>query len=232
PMVTLASGDVPVVLEPAVVGQLLAHLGKHVGASAVAAGASFLSGASGRGVAADGILLYDDHTHLLHRGSPFDDEGVARSRVTLIDKGNTGDPVYSWASAQRYSGQATGHKVFDAAGIECEWARHLVLEGDTRTTSDLLGDMNHGVLVTRLGSTAIVDPRQLTVIGATDHGLHLVEDGEINAPLKDMRFTVSVLDILRETVGRSAQVWAAGSVVPALQTRMAFTAPVGGAPGA
>ncbi|MEM7675210.1 MAG: metallopeptidase TldD-related protein [Myxococcota bacterium] len=220
---SVAAGHFPVVLEPAVVGQLLAHLGRHVGAASVAAGASFLAGASGRKVAADDILLYDDHTHLLHRGSPFDDEGVARTRVTLIDHGNTGEPVYSWSSAQRYSGQPTGHRVFDAVGVEAEWAQHLVLEGDSRTASDLLGEMNHGLLVTRLGSTATVDARQLTVMGSTSHGLHLVEGGEVVAPLEDMQFTVSVLDILQEAAGRSESVWAAGSVVPALLTRMPLT---------
>ena len=219
----VAEGNYPVVLEPAVVGRLLEHLGQQVGAAAVASGASFLSGATGQTVAAAEIRLYDDHTHPLHRGGPFDDEGVARSRVMLIEDGCTGEPIYSWASAQRYSGQPTGHRVINAAGIECEWAQHLVLEGDTRTSSDLLGDMQHGLLVTRLGPTSTVDPRHLIVRGATFRGLYLVEDGEVVAPVRDMRFVTSVLDILRDTVGRSGASWASGAVVPALQTRLALT---------
>ena len=223
----IAPGKYPVVLEPAVVGQLLDHLGRGVGAAAVAAGASFLSGVSDRAIASAEITLVDDHTHPLHRGGPFDDEGVARSRVTVIDKGRPGSPVYSWASAQRYSGQATGHRVVDAEGAQIERAQHLVLEGDTRTISDLLGTMEHGLLVTRLGPTATTDPRRLAISGATYRGLFLVEEGEAVAPVHDMRFSNSVLDVLRDTVGRSGSVWAAGSVVPALQTQLSVLGPSG-----
>ena len=221
----IAPGTYPVVLEPAVVGRLLEHLGRGVGAAAVAAGASFLSGASDRALAPDDITLVDDHTHPLHRGGPFDDEGVARSRVTLIDKGRPGQPLFSWASAQRYSGQATGHRVFDDANVQTERAQHLVLEGDTRTISDLLGTMGHGLLVTRLGPTTTTDPRRLAISGGTYRGLFLVEDGETVAPVHDMRFVGSVIDVLRDTVGRSGSVWAAGSVVPALQTQLSLLGP-------
>lgn len=218
-------GNYPVVLEPAVVGRLVQCLGRHVGGSAAATGPSFLAGAAGREVAPPEIFLYDDHTHPLHRGGPFDDEGVARTRVTIIDAGRTADPVYSWASAQRYSAEPTGHRVFDQWGLEREWAQHLVLEGDTKTGGDLLGDLEHGLLVTRLGPVATTDPRAVAITGSTQHGLFLVEDGEVVAPVDDMQLRGSVLDILRDTAGRSGACWAAGAVVPSLLTRLTMTAP-------
>ncbi len=216
-------GHYPVVLEPAVVGRLVAHIGDEVGAAAVASGASFLSGESQRTIVAEEITLYDDHAHPLHRGSPFDDDGVARRRVSLIEQGQTGSPLYSWASAQRYAGQPTGHRVVDAFGVESERAQHLVIDGGESTISDLLGDMEHGLLVTRIGPTATIDPRLIQVCGTTHRGLFLVEDGEVVAPVNDMRWTTSVLDVLRDTVGRSGAVWAAGAVVPALRTRLPLT---------
>ncbi len=221
----IAAGNYPVVVEPAVVGRLLDHLGQHVGAASAASGASFLAGSTGREVAAPDIRLFDDHTHPLHRGCPFDDEGVARKRVAIIEEGRTAEPVYSWASAQRYSGQPTGHRGVDARGADGERAWHLVLEGDTHTVPDLVAEMGYGLLVARLGSTALTDPRRLAVSGTTYRGLYLVEDGEVVGPVRDMRFATTVLDVLRETVGRSGSVWAAGSVVPALRTRLTFTAP-------
>ena len=225
PYRTVPAGSYPVVLESGVVGPLIQQLGRHVGASAVAAGASFLSGATGRTVASSQIDLYDHHSHPLHRGSPFDDEGVARTRVTIIEGGRAAEPVFSWSSAQRYDGQATGHRVVDASGVECEWAQHLVLEGGTGSPADLLRSMRHGLLVTRLGPMTVTDPRLLRIRGSTYRGLYLIEDGEIVAPLRDMRFSTSILDILNETVDRSTVAWAGGAVVPALQTRLSLTSP-------
>src|SRR5262249_23259093 len=101
------------VLEPAAVAGLLRYLSLTCGASDMEAERSFLSGTRGQMIAGQNITIYDDHTHPLHRGRPFDIEGVAKKKVVLIKKGVAEGPVYSWASATKANVEATGHKIID-----------------------------------------------------------------------------------------------------------------------
>lgn len=213
----LKPGRYAAVLEPAAVGDLVRFVGQTAGAAMMKSGSSFLSGKLGEKIAGGNVTIYDDHTHPLHRGLPFDVDGVARKRVMLIKEGVADSAVYGWDSAVRFDAQPTGHKIrhpFEGIG---EAAVHLVMEGGEATLSDMLGELGRGVLVSRFGEVELLDPRTLLVSGATGGGLFLVEEGEIVAPLSDMRFTVSVLDLLNAAESLGASTWTRGGVVPPIR---------------
>lgn len=90
-----------------------------------------------------------------------------------------------------------------------------MLEGGNATLSDLVGSTKSGVLVTRFSDTRIVESRSLTITGVTRDGFFLIENGEIVRPLRNMRFNVSVIDVLNNVEALTAPVWAQGMVVPA-----------------
>ncbi len=208
----------PAVLEASAVGELIRWVGLTAGGLQARTGGSFLSDRkTGDRATAEAITIVDDHTHPLHRGVPFDLEGVARQRVVLIEKGKIGAPVYSWESAVRLEAQATGHKVRDPFFGEIEAAQHLVMEGGDATLSDMIGSLERGVLVSRFGSVRLLDPRTLEVTGVTRDGFFLVQKGEIVAPLINMRFTVSVLDLLKRVEALGSSVWTRGGVVPPIR---------------
>jgi predicted Zn-dependent protease len=213
----VAPGTFSAILEPAAVAELLRHLGATCGASAVADGTSFLSGRVGEKVAAASVNLREDYAHALHRGTPFDAEGVAREAVTLIEGGVARGAVCGWRTAQRLGIPATGHTVLDGYLGEQEVASYLVLEGGGATFGDLVGSTPNGVLISRLTQTQLVDARSLTVSGATRDGLFLIEGGEPVAQLEDMCFTVSLLDLLEGVEALTGATWAHGAVVPAMK---------------
>lgn len=213
----IAPGTYAAILEPAAVAELLRHVGETCGAEMMQDGLSFLSGRIGEKIADDAVSLRDDFTHALHRGMPFDAEGVAREIVPLIEDGVARGPVTSWASAKRFDLDPTGHGEIDADLRPVEVARHLVLEGGSATFGDLVGGTQGGVLVSRLTRTTLLDPRTLTISGATRDGLFLIDGGEPVAQLEDMSFTVSVLDVLRAVEDMTGSTWAHGAVVPALK---------------
>jgi predicted Zn-dependent protease len=208
-------GRFTVVLEPAAVASLLRFLSMTCGAEEMEAERSFLSRTRGQTIAGQNVTIFDDHTHPLHRGRPFDIEGVAKKKVVLIKKGVAEGPVYSFASAMRASVDPTGHRVLDPAFGEREYAQNLVLEGGNATLSDLVGSTKSGLLVTRFTETRMIEPRSLLVSGVTRDGLFLIENGEIVTPLRNMRFNVSVIDILNNVEAMTAPVWSGGLVVPA-----------------
>jgi len=68
----------------------------------------------------------------------------------------------------------------------------------------------------------VVHPKQVIITGMTRDGLFLVEDGQITAPVRNLRFTQSYLDALAAVEGVSAERRAVEgflgtAVVPALR---------------
>ncbi len=50
--------------------------------------------------------------------------------------------------------------------------------------------------MTRFHYTNVVHPKQVKITGMTKDGLFLVEDGQVKAPVRNLRFTQSYLDAL------------------------------------
>ncbi|MBK8014238.1 MAG: TldD/PmbA family protein [Deltaproteobacteria bacterium] len=215
----LAPGDYEAVLEPAAVAALLRPLASTCGASSYHAGSSFLSGRLGELIVGPEITLVDDFANPLHRGCPFDVEGVAKQPVTIIEAGVARSPVRSWSSSLVFdSSMPTGHQVRDGEFGDYEGAQHLVLRGGDQTLADLIANVKDGVLVTRLSEVQIVDAPTLRVFGMT-RGVLEVKGGEVVGPAKDLAFEIGVLDLLKRVEGLTNEVWADGSVVPAMRVR-------------
>jgi len=79
---------VPVILEPRVARSILGHIFSAVEGDSIYRQASFLAGQLGQVVASPRVTLIDDATIPgLFGSSPFDDEGVATRRTTVIENG-------------------------------------------------------------------------------------------------------------------------------------------------
>ena len=93
-------GGLPVVLDPTVVAELLAVVGRSCAGVAQAFGRSPFAVPFGSEVAAPGVSLVDDGTLDVSPGTAaFDDEGVPRRRTELIAAGRLTGTLHSTASA-------------------------------------------------------------------------------------------------------------------------------------
>jgi predicted Zn-dependent protease len=87
----------------------------------------------------------------------------------------------------------------------------------------MLASTKRGLLVTRFHYSNIVHPMESVITGMTRDGTWLVEDGEITHPVKNLRFTQSILEALSgtELVGRdtefASEFFFSASRVPALK---------------
>lgn len=223
----LKPGKYTVILEPAAVASMLSFLALGAGAEEVALERSFLAGRIGRKIAGEDVTIFDDHAHPLHRGQPFDIEGIAKRKVMIIEDGNARGPVRSLESARRYGGDPTGHKTTSALYGDHEMPQHLVMLGGRGSLDELISGTRAGILVTRFWYVRQVEQRSLLLTGVTRDGTFLIEGGEIVAPVENMRFNVSVLDVLSHIEAMSEAVWAGGCVVPAMRANdFFFSAPV------
>lgn len=222
-------GEYRVVLQPYAVEELLTYLAYiGLGAQALEEGRSFLNGRQGERLAAPTVELWDDGRD--PRGLPraFDFEGVAKKRVSFLEHGVARDVVYDRETAARSGRASTGHAL-PAPNTAGPLPTNLFLGTGDAAPADLLAGVERGIWVTRFWYVNVVHPTRTILTGMTRDGTFLIEHGEIARPIRNLRFTSSVLDMLAsvERIGRDAALlpsWLGGSLVPALRAgRFTFT---------
>ena len=67
-------------------------------------------------------------------------------------------------------------------------AANFTVAGGTTSLEEMIRGVRRGILVTRFWYTNLVEPRSLLLTGLTRDGNFLVENGEIVAPVRNMRF--------------------------------------------
>ena len=71
---------------------------------------------------------------------------------------------------------------------------HLFMAPGTTTKEKMLATTERGIWVTRFHYTNPVHPVKTVLTGMTRDGTFLIEKGQITRPLKNLRFTQSILD--------------------------------------
>jgi predicted Zn-dependent protease len=219
----LEPGRYGVVLEPAAVATLVSFLSfMGFGGRALAEGRSCLSGKQGQKVAADAITITDDALAPGAPGIPFDFEGTPKRRVAIIDHGTFRDGVYDRRSAKQTGKESTGHAL-PPPNPEGPFPLNLVMEQGDASMEELIEGIERGLLVTRFHYSNIVHPMESVITGMTRDGTWLIEDGEVKHPVKNFRFTQSILAALSdvEAVGKDTEMvsefFFSASRVPALR---------------
>jgi predicted Zn-dependent protease len=218
--ISIEPGDYPVVLEPYAVVDLLDMLG-YLGLNALAIEEDRSFYEAGRRIGSELVTIVDDGADPAGLPMAFDYEGVAKERVTLVEGGVCRDVVYDAQTAARAGRRSTGHGL-PAPNPYGPFPLNMVMTPGEATTDELVGGLDHGLLVTRFHYTNPVHPKLAIVTGMTRDGTFLVEGGRIVGPVRNLRYTQSYLDALAgvEAVGRERRTlkgFLGGSVVPAVR---------------
>ena len=219
--ISVPAGDYPVVLEPYAVVDILDMLGL-VGFSglAVEEGRSFAE--PGRRVGSDLVTIIDDGANVSGLPMAFDYEGVRKERVVLIEHGVCRDVVYDAQTGARAGRRSTGHGL-PAPNPYGPFPLNMIMSHGSTPREELLAGIERGLLVTRFHYTNPVHPKLAIITGMTRDGTFLIENGEIVAPVRNLRFTQSYLDALAgvSAVGSDLRTlrgsFGAAVVVPALR---------------
>ncbi len=219
----LEPGRYPVVLEPAAVSTLVGFLAwVGFGGRALHEGRSCFSGKQGQQVAAPAVSIYDDAAAEGTLGLPFDFEGVPRSRVDLIRDGVFLGGVYDLRTATSAGTRTTGHAL-PPPNPEGPFPLNLFMEPGGSSLDEMIAATDRGLLVTRFHYTNVVHPVESTITGMTRDGTFLIEDGRVTGPVKNFRFTQSIVEALSnvEMIGRDTELasefFFSASRVPALK---------------
>ena len=202
-------GRYTVLLRAPAVSELLAFLG-YLGYSAHGEleGWSCLSKLRDRRIAPDSISLIDDGTSPRVLPQPIDFEGVGKAPIPLIEHGVARGPVLDLVSGGRLGRATTGHGPPPESpyGDSGPSPGHLVLTPGDAGEEEMIRSIRRGILVTRFHYVRVVHSARSILTGMTRDGTYLIEHGEVVAPVRNLRFTESILATLGgvELVGRAA----------------------------
>ena len=190
-------GTYPVVLEPYAVASLLEALAEAgMGAQSVQEERSWMNGRLGQRCLSPLLTILDDAHDL--RGVPqaFDCEGVAKQRVTIVERGVPLTPVYDRLTASRESGRvSTGHaQPYDEEDWDGPLPENLAIEPGDASLDELVAGIDRGLYITRFWYVNLLAPQDCTATGTTRDGVWWIEDGRLAYPVENLRFDQSVVD--------------------------------------
>ena len=181
----------------------------------------------GERITGEEVSIWDDGLDRTGIPASFDFEGVPKQRVDLITGGLASGLVYDMQTATRAGRESTGHGL-PAPNTEGPFAVNLFMKPGGTAKADLIGDIKRGIWVTRFWYVRVVQPKASIITGMTREGTFLIENGRITRPVKDLRFTQSILEALNGTlaISRSTKLqvseYLGASRVPAVRLK-AFT---------
>jgi predicted Zn-dependent protease len=194
--IQIEPGEYEVILEPYAVSELLSFLG-YLGfhALAVQEGRSFFSNRFGEKMVDEKVTIYDDGLDLEGLQVPFDFEGIPKKKVTFFDRGVAREVTYDSFTAGREGKDSTGHGLI-APNTAGPIPINLFMKGGESSLGEMIQSVGRGIYVTRFHYTNVVEPMKAIITGMTRDGTFLIEGGEITRPVKNLRFTESVLKAL------------------------------------
>lgn len=187
----------PVVLDPTVAASFVAIVGRGLCASAVQRGRSPFAERLGSDVATGAFVLDDDGLDPDGpASSPFDGEGVARRRTSLIEGGLLRNYLYDTYTANRAGTGSTGSA--GRGGYRSQpavAASNLLVAPGTLTLAELLAEAGEGVFVTDVaGLHSGVNP--VTGVFSVGASGRAIRDGELAEPIREFTIASDLLSML------------------------------------
>jgi predicted Zn-dependent protease len=143
----------------------------------------------------EAVTITEDPADPLQAGIGFDAEGTAKRPLDLVRDGVTRGAIHTRRTAAKAGVESTGHAVEGGDSFGALPSNTVLGAGD-RSTDELIGGVERGLLVTDFWYTRILDPRTQVVTGLTRNGVWLIEGGRIARPVSNLRFTQSYVEAL------------------------------------
>ena len=181
------SGEYDVVFSPLAFASILDNLGEASSIFSVESGMSFLQEKLNENLG--NFNLIDDGT--LNNGvgsSKFDAEGHPTQRTEVIKDGVLKTYLHNTSSASRYKTKSTGN-----AGIISPSPTNLILEGKEGNPFNI----DKGIYVSNVWYTRFQNYTTGDFSTIPRDGMFMIKNGEIDIPIKNLRVSENVLNMLK-----------------------------------
>jgi len=194
------TAKVPIVFEHTVAGALVGHIFEAVNGDSIYRGASYLTGKLNEEIAGSNINIVDDGTMPGGFGtSPFDSEGVASRKTTVIENGVLKSYLLNTYTAKKLKLQTTGNASRGLAGTPGIGPGNFFLKPGTRSLQEIIGDVKEGLFVTEFLGFGVN-----LVTGDFSRGASglWIQDGELTFPVEE----ITVAGNLKEMFANVAEI--------------------------
>jgi PmbA protein len=192
----ITTGEVPVIFDPETAAELLASIGASVSGYSVYKGASFLGDQLGRAVAASSVTVLDNGTIPSALGSrPFDGEGLATRKTTVIKKGILENFLLDTYSARKLGMHSTGNAVRSIGDVPSVSHTNFYLVPGNHSPEEIIRSVKRGVYVVELigfGVNHVTGDYSRGAVGLW------IEDGEIAYPVEEITIAGNLKTMLMD----------------------------------
>lgn len=189
----LTTMSVPIIYDPRVSSGLLGHFIGAISGAAIARGVSFLKDKMDQAVFASGVNIIDDpHRVRGRRSKPFDGEGVANHKSTLIADGRLTTWILDSASARQLNLKPTGHASRGTGGPPGPACTNLYMEPGKQSPGELMSEIKEGFYVTELIGMGVN-----SVTGDYSRGAagFFIENGALAYPVSEITIAGNLRDM-------------------------------------
>ncbi|MCP9463133.1 MAG: TldD/PmbA family protein, partial [Nitrospira sp.] len=192
----VATKRVPVVFDQETAGSLLANLCSAVSGYGLYKRASFLLDQLGRTIASDLITVYDDGRMVGGLGSrPFDGEGVATRKNTIVERGVLTSYLLDTYSGKKMGLPSTGNASRSVGESPSVGPTNFYLVPGTKTPEQIIGSVKEGLYLTELIGFGIN-----MVTGDYSRGASgfWIENGELAFPVEEITIAGNLKQMLKD----------------------------------
>jgi predicted Zn-dependent protease len=197
----IPTGEYEAVFTPTCVSTFTMFMGRlGFSAKAYQEGYSCFTDKIGSQVFDEKLTIHDKGRSLeTYNALPFDGEGVPKTTLRLVNKGVPENLCYDNYHAVKDGTESTGHALPKSMS---RWFRgiplpmNMVLQPGNSNVDEMIEETKKGVLISRLHYVNAIRNDLAIISGLTRDACWLIENGEIRYPIKVMRFTDSVLDVM------------------------------------
>ncbi len=189
----VSSCQVPVVFDPRVSKSMVSILTGAISGNSIARGASFLKDSMGKQIFSDKITIIDN-PHLLRgfASKPFDMEGVANKKMSLVENGVLQTWLLDIRTANKLKLQTTGHASRGISAPPSPSSTNSYMEAGKLTPKELMADIKSGLYLTEtfgMGINIITGDYSQGAAG------FWIENGEIAYPVSEITIAGNLKDM-------------------------------------
>ena len=210
-----SSCNCPVIFDPRVAKNLLGSMAGAISGSAIARGTSFLKNHLGKQVFSSGIHITDD-PHIVRGPSsrPFDAEGVANRKQSIVSDGVLNTWLLDIRSANKLGLTTTGHATRGLASPPSPSCTNLYMENGKESPEALIADIKQGIYITDvfgMGVNLITGDYSQGVSGIW------IENGKLTYPVSEITIAGHLLTMFSQMTAANDLTFKYGVNTPSLR---------------
>ena len=192
----MASGNMPVLFERRVAGQLLSAFIGAISGPTITRGVSYLKDCMDKPVFAPTITITDDPFRKRGAGSrPWDGEGVAGKAINIIENGTLKTWLLHAASARQLGLETTGHASRGISSPPGVSNSNTYIHAGAKSPETLMKDMGKGLLISEMFGPSINPNTGDFSVGIAGFA---IENGVATYPVSEVTVAGNLKDMFME----------------------------------